>query len=213
MAVVKTKTLDRPKAISLSTVKNDPSDDFQLIQSVAAGDDQARRRLFARLYDRVRTSVFYLAAGHPSAEDFIQSSMVEIFLSIHSFRAESALEAWVDRITVRTTMRLIRTDRYKNKIVSLEPAPLQSVPSGTENNLYCRQVLDQIATRMAELKPHHREALTLHMVLGYSAVEAAEITNIKFETMRARLKKARRKLLKLIKNDPMLVERLHMVGK
>ena len=109
-------------------------------------------------------------------------------------------------------MRLLKTDRFRRGIVAFDPDPQKSVPSGVEDQLYSRQVLKRIAARMSTLAPLHREALTLNMVHGYSAAESAAIANVKFETMRARLKKARRKMLKILKNDPMLVERLHLAG-
>ena len=180
--------------------------DFELSQRAAVGDELARRQILTRLYSRVRTTVYYLAYGRTSAEDFVQMSMVEILLSLGSYRALSSLESWADRIVVRTTMRQLRSARREAPTVSMDAVQLPHVASEAENDIYSRQLNHRIATHMANLNPKHAEALTLHLVLGYTIREVAEMTNTKQNTVRDRLKVARKKFRKMVERDSVLAK-------
>ena len=64
-------------------------------------------------------------------EDYAQASMIEILQSVGSFRGDASLEKWAERITVRTTMRLLRRNRRADVAVDLDQLPLRSeLPGG-----------------------------------------------------------------------------------
>ena len=79
--------------------------DAELVRAASSGNEQARRDLADRVLDRIRTSVRYLCVHHPEEADFVQLCLVEVLRSVHSFRGDSRLETWVDRISLRTTLR------------------------------------------------------------------------------------------------------------
>ncbi len=206
MPTAKQKMYQVTKTASPNEASQTARIDLELTQLAAAGDHRARRQLVDRLYDRVRTTVYFLARGHQNEEDFVQASIVEILLSVGGFRAQSSLEAWADRIAVRTTMRKLKSMRKWGQVVPLETVPLPSSTAIAEDRVYARQINARIAVHLQKLKPKHTEALTLHLVLGYTVPEVAEITNTKLETMRDRLKVARKKFRKMIERDSTLVE-------
>ncbi|MBW2276142.1 MAG: RNA polymerase sigma factor [Deltaproteobacteria bacterium] len=183
-----------------------PAEDLELAQAAAQGDEQARYALIKRLIGRIRSIVFYIAGGHADAEDWAQQSAVEILLSIKSFRAESTLEAWAERITVRTVMREIKRARKRDNPLTAEPIPLQSSGIDGEARLERRRISTRAADLVGRLKPKHREAIVLHLVLGYTSAEISEMTDTHVETVRYRLKAGRKHLRTLIEDDPMLVD-------
>lgn len=180
-------------------------EDFQVAQAAAAGDERARRLLIGRLYDRVRNTVFYLVSNHPDVDDCVQLSIVEILLSLKNYRAQSSIESWADRITIRTTIRQVKATRRRGIPIPLESAKLPEISCDAEDRVYSHQIAEKVAIHFAKLKMKHLEALTLHLVLGYTVPEVADMTGTKLETMRDRLKVARKKLRKLVQQDPTLV--------
>lgn len=186
--------------------KTAPAEDLELTRAAAAGDERARFALVKRLTGRIRSIVFYIAGGHADAEDWAQQAAIEILLSAKSFRGESTLEAWAERITVRTAMREIKRARKRDNPLTSEPIALESTGPGEETRLEKRRVSKRAAVLVGRLKPKHREAIVLHLVLGYTSAEISEMTDTHVETVRYRLKAGRKHLRALIEEDPMLVD-------
>jgi RNA polymerase sigma-70 factor (ECF subfamily) len=183
-----------------------PKEDLELARAAGEGDEAARFALIKRLTGRVRSIVFYLAGGHPDAEDWAQQSAVEILLSVKSYRGESSIEAWAERITVRTAMREIKRSRKREERGLEDVAPPAAEGLDGEERLERRRVSARAAVLVEQLKPKHREAIVLHLVLGYTAAEVSAMTDTHVETVRYRLKAGRKQLRALLEEDPMLVE-------
>ena len=183
-----------------------PAEDLDLARAAADGDEQARYTLIKRLMGRIRSIVFYVAGGHADAEDWAQQAAVEILLSVKSFRGESSLEAWAERITVRTAMREIKRARKRDNPLISEPIPLESDRADGEARLERQRISTRAADLVGRLKPKHREAIVLHLVLGYTSAEISEMTDTHVETVRYRLKAGRKHLRTLVEEDPMLVD-------
>ena len=115
------------ESINRSTISRDSpwSDDLDLTEAAATGDRAARRVLAERLMGRVRTTVRYLSGDHRNQDDYVQISLLEVLRSASNYAGRSSLEAWCDRIVIRTTMRHIKKHRAKdNRTESLEEAPV-----------------------------------------------------------------------------------------
>ena len=184
-----------------------PADDLEMTHAAGAGDPNAQRRVVDRLINRVRSSVFYLAGGHPDAEDWAQLAMIEILQSIGSFRGDSSLEGWAERIVVRTAMRHIKRTRWRGQIVGLDPEPNAVVESHAEDDVSHRRSLEKVSHILGELKPKYREVVTLHMMLGHTIAEIAKMTNTNFNTVRYRLRVGRKQLRRTMRRDPSFRER------
>src|SRR5262249_52739640 len=78
----------------LNDVQGRRAGDLAQARAAAPGDLAARRAITQRLFDRVRSTVMYIAAGHPDADDFVQLALLEVLGSLESFRAETRLESW-----------------------------------------------------------------------------------------------------------------------
>jgi RNA polymerase sigma-70 factor, ECF subfamily len=180
--------------------------DVQLAQAAAQGDRTARRQLVSRLSDKVRNTVYYLAAGHPDADDYAQMAFIEILQSIGSFRGESSLEAWTERITVRTAMRQIKKVKWRSKYLIID-SEKQGVVTGTaEESLRKHRVSRRMAELLGGLKPKHRLVVTLKLVMGHSIEEISAMTDINVNTVKYRLRMGRRHLRSQILDDPLLAE-------
>ncbi len=183
------------------------SEDLALVQAAARGDSRAATQLADRLYERVRALVFYVSGGDREAEDMTQNAMIEILKSCHTFRGESPVEKWADRIAVRTARRHIRTRSWRERFFA---GDLPDIPAGPEQHASFsqRQLRVRLAKLLGRLKERQRTALVLHLVAGYSVQEVAEMVGAPVNTVRERLRVGRKRLRKLALSDPVLSEYL-----
>lgn len=192
--------------------------DRALAIRVAVGDMSAQRELVDHLLDGIRTTVFCLAGSDRDADDFVQLSVLEVLASAGTYRADSSLQAWATKITVRTTMRQLKKRSWRAQFVVLEPSAeeMGKIPvlfEDAEEALSTRRLQSSLLHAMAELKPNYRVSLMLRLAQGYSVAEIAEITDTTFNTVRERLRVGRKKLHRLIQKDPRLQEWVEANGK
>ena len=182
------------------------SSDAELTRAAADGDPLAQRALVERLMNRVRATTRYLAGGHTDAEDYAQLSFVEILQSAGSFRGDSSLESWADRIVVRTTMRYVKQLRWRSQYLTYDSEQQGTDFGSAEDDVARQRVMRRMSELFADLKPKQRAVVTMRLVLGYSIAEIAEATGANPNTVRYRLNTGRKKLRRRIKHDPQLSE-------
>lgn len=178
--------------------------DLALAQRAGQGDRVACRELARRLLPRVRTTVRYLVAEDRDAEDLVQTSLVEVLRVIGSFGGKGSLDRWVDRVVARCALRQITRRRWRESIVGLEDCDLGAAPAPQEEELERLRLRRRVAAMLQELSPERRTVVVLHWVRGYTISEIAQMTDTKVNTVRGRLRSAKRELRELIPDDPVL---------
>lgn len=185
--------------------------DRSLALAAASHDPRARRLVVERLFDRVRATVHYLAAGHADADDMVQAALVEVLRSLDGFEGRSRLETWADRITIRCAMRALK--RARAGIVSDDDTEPDTLPApdwdaarggGEEARLVRRRVKQRLARLLGKLTPERRSAGVLRWVYGYSLAEIADICDAPVNTVRDRLATGKRQLRAMARRDPVL---------
>jgi len=179
--------------------------DLELARAAASGDRRARTALAERMYDRVRATVRYLAGGHRDQEDWVQVTLAEILRSTGSFRGESSLETWANRIAVRKTLRLLRKQQRRDRLVEIgdDVVPQPEPRLGEDQRYFVRRQLSFI---LASLPVKYRTVLVLRLVHEYSPDEIAEIVGAPLNTVRQRLRRGRARLMEKAANDPVFAD-------
>jgi RNA polymerase sigma-70 factor (ECF subfamily) len=165
-----------------------------------ADDPRARERMVARLRPRVRRVAATLLRHSQDAEDATQVAMVEILKSAATYRGESSLEAWADRIAVRVAIRMARERRLESVRCDggVSPddlhEPLEAAPLSESIPRPIRAYLDQ-------LPEARRTTLLLRHALGHTIEEIAELTGVSPNTVKDRLLCAREQVRKMVRRD------------
>jgi RNA polymerase sigma-70 factor (ECF subfamily) len=165
------------------------------IAAAAGGDRTAASALLTELLPRTRNVVRFLVRGDAEVDDFAQSALIEVLRSLPSFRGESSLTTWADRITVRTALRLLgRRQREREERQRAEPE-LRSLSSRPESgdDYTARRRLARVLDTLPEAQ---REALVMHHVVGMSVPELAEELGVSFDTAKSRLRLGMERLRK-----------------
>ena len=173
-----------------------------LMRAVAAREPEAEAELVRRIVGPVRARARLLTRNPADADDAAQNALVEILRSAPGYRGEGSLAGWCERITVRTTLRLQRRQDRKHGLIDAAIDPDHVGEAGAEANLpNLREAIPGGAVEgyLAELSPDRHQALILRHVLGHSVDEIAEETGVSPNTVKDRLRMARRQVRQAIR--------------
>ncbi len=180
--------------------------DHALAVRAAGGDRVAMTEVAERLLDTVRTTVRFISGDAKDQEDMCQMAIIEILLSIGSFRGESLLETWANKIVVRKTISLVKKNHNwirfrqnaKNFAVS---SPEQPLPQG--NRFLIRE---RLAKAFEKLPIKYRSPVTLRLVYDQDIDDIAHTLRVPKNTARQQLRRGKKMLREMIKKDRILCE-------
>ncbi len=166
--------------------------DEQLVRLLQKGENSA----FAWLYEKYKTPVYLyclrLLREEQSAEDAAHDTFLKISSGIHSLANPQSLRAWIFRIARNEVMQMLRKTRRNGSIdtgdVWDEETPFEKYEQ-VETQELVRQSLDR-------LKTEYREVLVLREYEQLSYAEIAEVTGATESSVKSRIFKARKALLK-----------------
>jgi RNA polymerase sigma-70 factor (ECF subfamily) len=168
-----------------------------LMRLVATGDAHAQRVLAHRLAPRVQRVARRLLANRADADDSAQIALMEILRSASTYREESSIERWADRIAVRTALRHARDQRRRWSLGAAFDADDVRVPEDA-NEATHEETPRRLEEYLGQLPAARREALVLKHALGYTTEEIAELTDKPVGTVKDRLVAARKQIRRLI---------------
>lgn len=180
----------QPAASGTRITADDPR-----IPAAVAGDRAAASALLTELLPRTRNLVRYLMRGDADVDDLAQNALIEVLRSLPSFRGESNLTTWADRITVRTVMRSVgRRQRDRELRARVEPELRAREPWLDAGDDYTER--RRLALVMDTLPDAQRQAVVLHYVVGVSVPDMAEEIGVSFDTVKSRLRLGMERLRK-----------------
>ncbi|MBI3792021.1 MAG: RNA polymerase sigma factor [Gemmatimonadetes bacterium] len=162
----------------------DAADDAALVDAILReGSEAACRILFRRHTPRMLMSAWRLV-GHVDrdADDIVQDSWLRAAASLHQWRREGPLGAWLRGIVVHVALTALR------RRVPFEPLDdADALAPAPDRELH----LD-LESAIRRLPPRARTVLVLHDVEGYTHDEIATRLGITDGASKAHLFKARR---------------------
>jgi len=179
--------------------KAEPRDRLALVRG---GDATALHELLVELLPQVRRYLHRLLGERAWTEDAVQDALVELAKALPKFRGGAQLSTYVFRICTRVGYRSLRAHSRRETSLGLIPEDTQI--ADLRSHVARREVLRRLYRCLDELKPDRRIAFVLCAIEGYDSHEAAAIVGIRPANMRARLKRARRDLARLIDADVLL---------
>ena len=172
--------------------------DLKLMAAVAARDTQAQAELVLRLTARVRRLTKLLCRADADADDAAQMAMLEILRSASSFRTDTSLERWADRITSRVTFRLARRERQRRGLFRRWFSPGLFFGDGAFVPPGEALGVDALLNRLSD---ERRMAFVLRHLAEYSVEEIAELTGAPTGTVKDRLVSARKQLRSWLRRE------------
>jgi RNA polymerase sigma-70 factor (ECF subfamily) len=166
--------------------------DGQLVRLLQQGDLSA----FGVLYEKYKKSIFWycfrLLRDEQAAEDATHDTFLKIRSGIHSLVNPESLRPWFFRIARNEVVQIIRKTRRNSHVdddsVWEDESPFEKYEQAETQELV-RQSLDL-------LKTEYREVLILREFERLSYGEIAEVTGATESSVKSRIFKARKALLK-----------------
>ncbi len=168
----------------------------ELVRRVKNGDRQAFEALFQATVDRTRNLVRSLTRQHHLVDDLIQEIYVLAWQKIAWLRDPKTFQAWLNRIAVHRTYRLMDTDRKTGWAGSLEASkkdPRSPVDCDPGQSL---PLLLDLQSAFKKISKEDQALIVLREVHAFSYEELADILAVPIGTVRSRLHFTRKKLLR-----------------
>ena len=150
----------------------------------------------------LRTAAAILGSRQ-EASDVAQDVAVDVLRSLHRLRDPAAFDAWVHRITVRRTLRLLnrrRSERSAEGSLALLAEDDEPAAPGVSDRDAEIAARDLLASALAELPPKQRLALALRYVHDLPDDQIAKALGCRTGTVHALLSRGRSAL----RRDPKL---------
>ena len=189
-----------------------------IAQAAARGDRSATHALLIALAPHLlRTVRSLLGRDNPDAEDIAQEAALVVIGALPTFRGESSVVRFATRTAVLVAMNA-RRKRAAGKrggglaASTTELDELAAHTDGPEKRLARAEAAEAVRALLLTLPAPQAEALALHCVGGATLAEIAAATNAPLQTVKSRLRLARRALRETLDGEPALLELLEGDG-
>ncbi len=180
-------------------VSADP--DQRLVERTRHGDVRAFEQLVLRHHELV-LRVSARVVGDDAAEDVAQDAFLRAFHRLDRFRGDAPFRAWLLSITHNTALS---TAGKRAKLAPSESAHDQgsdvALDRDTADRLELRERLARLDVKLKGLSPEHRMVLVLRDVEGLTYEEIARITETPLVSVKARLHRARKEMVGLLRTN------------
>lgn len=179
-------------------------DDHALVACVLAGEREAFRQIIQRCNQRMFRVVRGVIRNDAEAEDVVQEAYVHGYEKLASFRGEASLATWLTRIALNEAYGRLRRRHDSVDIDDIDMAApvaaqviafpghvLGDAPAEEAARAQLRRLLEQAVDALPEA---FRLVYVLRDVEGCSVEETASALEIRQETVKTRLHRARRQL-------------------
>lgn len=179
-----------------------------LLARRARRDPAAVDEVLRRLWPQVRRAVYLILGPHPEAEDMTHQCLLEIMESIGNYHGAGSLEGWARKIVYRVVMRGAKRMRRRERTFEdgFEEGAISR--SNPEREAVSQRLSDILLEHLRLLPVERQTTLVLRLIYEYSVAEVAEITGVRVNTTRGRIREGLRQLRESIARDARLDELL-----
>lgn len=178
----------------------------ELVEGCRAGNSAALDRFFRAYAPRVERVLGRLLGPTADLEDALQDTFIASFGAFRRFRGEASLGTWVTRIAVHVAHHHLRRGLRRHTPLELLPASAETdlTQRPPDHALEDRRLAARLHAALDRITPKKRIAFLLFTLEGQSIDEVAALTGASRPATKSRIWFARRELIALSKNDPLL---------
>ena len=182
----------------------------ELVKNCLKGKAEAQKAL----YDHFAASMFGICYRYTKsstdAEDVLQDGFVKVFHSLHHFRHEGELGAWIRRIMVNTAINYLKQNKHYSVELSYDEDHLH--PVSAENPIVSLQA-KELADLIRQLPTGCQVIFNLHAVEGYTHVEIGAMLGIHTGTSRSQYARARSMMITWVEKKNENIKQQRYAGK
>ena len=176
------------------------SGDTELVRRALSRDEAAVRAILKANNQRLYRLARGILRNDNEAEDVVQETYVRAFTHLADFRGASSLATWLSRIAMNEALGRLRRERPGVELNALPqgtleaqiiPFPLASTADDPEKSMARREIQCVVERAIDELPEAFRLVFIARVVEGMSIEETAETLELRPETVKTRLHRAR----------------------
>ena len=164
------------------------------IKEAAQGNTGAFAELVRLHRMRVLRTAFGVLGSQEEAEDVAQDVFIKVWHSLKDFQLDTSFGSWVYRITVNTSIDVLR---HRKEEVGMD-VEYSSPAARPEEEVIRHTNQQRVRQAIAQLPESARTTLTLREFEQLSYKEISEVLQIPIGTVMSRLNYARQSLKKLL---------------
>lgn len=178
--------------------------DAELVALAQKGHREAFRVIMQRCNQRLFRVARAIVRNESEAEDVVQEAYTRGFAKLDTFRGEASILTWLTRITLNEARGRLRARRNTVDIDQIEAAqsqggliiafPITGEAETPEANAARMQIRQLIEEAVDDLPDDFRVVFIMRDVEDCSTQETADFLDIRTETVKTRLHRARRLL-------------------
>jgi RNA polymerase sigma-70 factor (ECF subfamily) len=183
----------------------DPSQEAEWIRLCQSGKSEAFAPLVDAYQRRIFSIVFHLVRRRNDVEDIVQEIFMKAFAAIESYNSQSSFGTWLNRIAVNHCYDYLRRQRSSRVTYFWEMSEegqrqveshSHSPAAGGLDSSEKVAVGDLADKLLARAPAEDRVILTLKELEDRSVEEISEILGLKLSTVKVRLHRARKRMVK-----------------
>jgi RNA polymerase sigma-70 factor (ECF subfamily) len=179
-----------------------PTWDDATLDACRRGERPALERVFSVEAPKLERTLSRIVGSRADVEDLVQKTLVIAIRNFPTFRGEASVRTWLTSIAVRTARDHVRRPVRALALVHNPEDPRPNPEVMTDGH----RRWDAFQKTLGKLDSKKRIAFVLHVIEGRSMEEVAALTGATRAATKSRVLFARRKLVRLMKNDPHLAD-------
>ncbi len=165
-----------------------------IVELCKKGNRKAQFEMY-KLYAKAMYNVCLRMVGNDQdAEDLLQSSFVDVYAHLDTFRYQSTIGAWIKRIVVNNCINFLKRRRLEVE----EFVPFQHDREDEETDPPAGLTVEAVKQALFFLPDGYRVVFSLYALEGYDHQEIAEVLGITEATSKSQYSRARRKLKEIL---------------
>ncbi len=186
-----------PEARPIST----PSPDLFLARRAASADAEAWDEIIERYGERIYNLAYRFTGNAAEAEDLTQDIFLKLYRNLDRYRGDVPLMAWALRLSRNLCIDHYRHHRARRQAETVSDEVLQHMPSGDDVEARSqkrerRRLVHQV---LAEMSENLASVVMLRDLQGLSYDEIAAFFEVPVGTIKSRLSRARRELVRRVR--------------
>ena len=187
----------------------DPSQEAEWIRLCQSGQKEAFAPLVEAYQRKIFSIVFHLVRRRNDVEDIVQEIFMKAFAAIESYNSQSSFGTWINRIAVNHCYDYLRRQRSSRVTYFWEMSEegqrqiethTQSPEEGGLDSAEKLALGDLVNKLLGRAPAEDRVILTLKEIEDKSVEEISEILGLKLSTVKVRLHRARKRMVKDLEN-------------
>jgi len=169
----------------------------QLLDKIIDGDRNAFNKLVVAYKDYAYTIAYNILGVHEDAEEVAHDSFIKAYKNLAKFNRSAKFSTWLYRIVFNTAI----SEKRKKKIYK---DPLENhtyLPEDSRDQLEDKDKKHFINEGLKNLLDEDRTVLTLFYLDDLSLEEISEVTDMKINTVKVRLHRARKRLARELQQN------------